>query len=783
MRIITQALFLLFPALCGACVFMDDDTSPRPDTGEATQAISQGVAGARPGTPISSGTWFTCALKYDSTVWCWGKGHSGVLGDGNSTSSNRPVQVEVAEDVALTGVIGLTTGQTHACALTADGSVWCWGENNVGQLGDGTTTNRSRPVQVKATDGVEPLTHITTIQSSGDHTCALDDDGDMWCWGFNARGQLGDGTTITSTIPVEVQNLPGMATRIVASIYHSCAVLANGTAWCWGDNSHGALGDGTMTSSTIPVYVMSNVKDIAANMFTTCALQANGRVSCWGENNRGQVGTDTCDDCEHPVELSLTHVTQITMGSYFTCARLADGTARCWGANQYGQLGDGTTTDSNVPVAVDGLDRATMIAPGGIHNCVLIADGTVECWGLNQFGQLGDGTNAAHSTPVPVPDLTGISRGPRMASGLTHTCALRPDGSARCWGQHNVGQLGAGSIPWGYRSTPTDVVGLADALDLSAGHTHTCATLANGTVKCWGQNYHYMLGDGTTEIKRDTPVPVLAESGSVLHGVMTIAAGMYHTCALIADGTVKCWGDNYYGQLGDGTTTPVRSSPWQIAGLSNVVALSAGASHTCAIVADGTGRCWGRNDRGMVGDGVTYDLQKRSPVPVYGLTDAVAIAATGEWSSCALIANGGVRCWGGNMNGQFGTGEATLESNAPVGYVVGLGDAVALESSSAGDTICAIRVGGAAACWGGNYEGQCGDGSYGISAPKQPVPVEVAGLDSVAAITPGGLHTCALDAGGAAWCWGNNGYGQLGIGSTQNYPPIPAPQSSVINFP
>ncbi|HWN70999.1 MAG TPA: hypothetical protein VNM90_25325, partial [Haliangium sp.] len=191
------------------------------------------------------------------------------------------------------------------------------------------------------------------------------------------------------------------------------------------------------------------------------------------------------------------------------------------------------------------------------------------------------------------------------------------------------------------------------------------------------------------------------------------------------------------------------------------------------------GRCWGRNDQGMVGDG-TYVNPRLSPREVDGLTNAVAIATTGTWSSCALIAGGDVRCWGGNNRGQLGTGSTDPYWNAP-GDGVGLEDAVALESSTRGDTICAIRSNGAAACWGNNQQGQCGNGSSG-SYLNEPVPVPVNELAGIAAIAPGELHTCALDASGAAWCWGNNGWGQIGIGSVYSSPPILTP-ASVHNFP
>ncbi len=281
----------------------------------------------------------------------------------------------------------------------------------------------------------------------------------------------------------------------------------------------------------------------------TCARLGDGSVRCWGYNSRGQLGDGTMTNRPNPTLVpGLTGVIELAAG-YHTCARLGDGSVRCWGNNQWGQLGDGTTTNRPNPTLVPGLTGVIELTPGNVHTCARLGDGSVRCWGNNQWGQLGDGTTTNRPNPTLVPGLTGVVE---LAAVGSHTCARLGDGSVRCWGNNSYGQLGDGTTT--NRPNPTLVPGLTGVVELAAGNYHTCARLGDGSVRCWGNNSYGQLGDGTTT---NRPSPTLVPG---LTGVIELTPGNVHTCARLGDDSVRCWGNNPYGQLGDGTTTN-RPSP------------------------------------------------------------------------------------------------------------------------------------------------------------------------------------------------------------------------------
>jgi len=346
--------------------------------------------------------------------------------------------------------------------------------------------------------------------------------------------------------------------------------------------------------------------------------------------------------------------TGVGAGGEYTCVRLPDGTAQCTGRNQFGQHGNGTFDNSSALDPVTGITTATRVLAGDEYACALLADGTAKCWGLGASGQRGDGTFDMFAlTPVAVNGLTGAVG---LATGYGHACALLSDATMRCWGENRQGQLGNGTTADPGTPQPVAVSGLTGATAFTTGAYHTCAVLGSGALRCWGRNDNAQLGNGTYT-SSSTPVPV---SGITTAAV--VSGGGAHTCAVLTDGTVRCWGENDHGQLGNGTTAG-STTPVQVAGIAGAVTVSAGWRHTCALLADGTVRCWGENQNGQLGDGTTTD--RTTPVPVSGITGATAVTAGWWHHSCALLGDGTVRCWGDNQWGQLGNG-TTTDSASPV---------------------------------------------------------------------------------------------------------------------
>lgn len=354
------------------------------------------------------------------------------------------------------------------------------------------------------------------LSAGYEHTCARRASGSVVCWGLNNNGQLGDGTTTHHLTPVAVAGLTD-AVEIAAGGYYTCARRCSGTVVCWGDNTWGQLGDGTATQHLAPVAVegLTDAVEITSGGAHTCARRVSGTVVCWGKNSEGQLGDGTCCDftshSETPAPVvGLTDAVEIAAGSEHTCARRASGAVVCWGLNFSGELGDGASGGIGLsPVTVDGLNDAVELAAatGGIHTCARRASGTVVCWGDNTAGQLGDGTSRINRlVPVLVSELVDAVE---VSAGVADTCARRVSGAVVCWGWNGQGEIGDGTFGTD-RFTPVAVTGLNDAVEVSVGGDHACARRRSGAVVGWGFNDSGQIGDGTSGNNRLTPVPVVA---------------------------------------------------------------------------------------------------------------------------------------------------------------------------------------------------------------------------------------------------------------------------------
>lgn len=709
-------------------------------------------------TQVAAGGYHGCALTSVGAVLCWGFNNNGQLGDTSHLDRALPTGV----DGLGSGVVAVAIGEYHSCALDDAGGVHCWGDNDDGQLGHGNSTDSSVPVPVSGLDH-----GVLAIAAGTNHSCALMADGSVQCWGANGLGQLGDGTTDPHDTPVGVTGLGQDAVAITAGHGSTCALTVTGGVECWGNGFNGQLGNGTFGYSTQPVPVdglTHGVVAIDASGGHVCALLQSGEIWCWGFNAQGQLGNGSTSNGEaSPVEvvgLGQAAVA-ISAGGHHSCAVLADASVACWGENDYGELGDGSHGQSSVPVPVTGfVGEAAGISAGIRHSCARSRAGGLQCWGGDGFAQLGNGADGASSNPVQV---AGLSAGVAWVdAGYRHTCALTRAGGAKCWGKNTgSGVLGDGSTQ--DRHTPVDVAGLSSNMrGIDAHYLHACAVDEAGGVVCWGDNADDQLGDGSGS-DQHTPVPVLDGGGNPLGGIAAIATGDSHSCALTALHGVRCWGGNVNGQLGDGSNsasaTPVAVRDGAGNPFADFASVAAGGHHNCGLSLTGTVRCWGSNFFGQLGDGDGGD--SATPVTLVGQTHVALQVAAGLDYACLLNDQGTVRCWGKNGHGQVGGNNNFTIAYVPI-TVSGLATnmvAVATGHFHA----CALDAAGAMWCWGRNDYGQLGAGSAGADS----APVAVSGLaDGVLQMALGDYHSCAVTGTGALQCWGWNGLGQLGDGTT-----------------
>ena len=328
-----------------------------------------------------------------------------------------------------------------------DGKIYAWGLDAKGQLGDSDTANKSKLVPT-------PLSNVVSMAAGGGTTygfaCAAFADGSAKCWGnISTSYTLGDGTTSVSPTPITPTGFDADVVSVTAGYAHGCALFNDGTAKCWGYNTYGQLGNGTKTTSKTPVLVdLTGISELASGYETVCA-RADDAAYCWGYNTYGAVGDGTTTSRETPTLTIASGVARVSSGYYHSCAVLTDGSAKCWGRNSDGRIGNGNTTDSKTPATVVGIDgvgakleNVAEICNGYAHTCARLTDGRVACWGSNDAGQ--QGTGVASNVPKVVPGITGAKR---LVCGYNHVCVVDGDALPKCWGDNAYGQVGDGSMP------------------------------------------------------------------------------------------------------------------------------------------------------------------------------------------------------------------------------------------------------------------------------------------------------------------------------------------------
>ncbi len=735
-------------------------------------------------------------------------------------------------------------GDSFGCAANS-GSVECWGQDEDGQLGNSSTLNPPEPVQVLsgAQGGGTSLSGAGAVVAGQDHACALSG-GNVYCWGLNSSGQLGNNLTTTSEIPVKAL-MPVAATEIAANGTTNCALTAAGAVYCWGGNSYGQVGNDTSTTALAPAQVhgvnnggtLSNITSLAVGSLHACALSTYGNVYCWGYNYYGSVGSPLAATGGNvnsvPFEVQggaqtsqayLSNVTAITAGNAHTCA-ISGGNVYCWGYDDYGQLGNNTANNAVNAAPIEVLGTSGTGALGGIvaltagpaHTCALSSAGNVYCWGYNNVGQLGNGTTANSYYPVEVKGVGGSG----VLSGITgiasnggngETCAVDSSANVYCWGTNTYQDLGtpgytlsdtlvpievSATIDWapaptissispssgsnagGYSATITGTGFLAGATVTIGGLAVTGATLSGST----SISFAVPAGMGSVSVVVTNPDSQVAQlTGGFAYNAMIAVGGDSFACAT-NNGNVFCWGNNPYGELGNGATSSASGGTAYtevLAGaqggtyLSGIDSISLGVDHSCGVSSTGSVYCWGYNNDGQLGNGTVTNSS--TPVKVNTLTTATEIAA-GYESTCALTAAGTVYCWGLNNYGQLGNNSGSASSTAPV-QVVGAnasGPLTNITALAAGTYHnCALNTYGYVYCWGYNYYGGLGNSNASAGGNANPLAYEVEGtgaqgdLGPMVAIAAGNAHSCAVSSAGNVYCWGYDAQGELGIGGTNS---------------
>ena len=581
----------------------------------------------------------TAAIKTDGTLWIWGTNGYGQLGTNDTTQRNTPVTTFAGG----TNWKQVTIGRVVTAAIKTDGTLWVWGRNTNGQLGNNTTTHSSTPITTFAGG-----TNWKQVDVSESHTTAIKTDGTLWSWGLGTSGQLGRNSDNSSRLtPVTTfaggTNWADTATgapeelyTLFCGFYHTAAIKTDGTLWTWGYNALGQLGDNTTTAArSTPVTTFAggtNWKQVSFGFNHTTAIKTDGTLWTWGGNGAGQLGDNTTTDRSTPVTTFAggTNWSQVACVGISVAAIKTDGTLWTWGRNNQGQIGDNTTTDRYTPVTTfAGGTNWKQVSGRGTnflnHIAAIKTDGTLWTWGRNSNGQLGDNTIIGRCTPVTT--FAGGTNWKQVACGINYTAAIKTDGTLWTWGQSNNGQLGDNTAT--DRRTPvTTFAGGTNWKQVSGGY-HTTAIKTDGTLWGWGYNGNGQLGDNTI-INRSTPVTTFAGGTNWKQ----VACGGFHTVALNDNGTDKIlyvWGLNTYGQLGTNWITQDINILQTFAGGTNWKQVSADGNNTSAIKTDGTLWTWGNGAGGRLGDNAA--ISRSTPVTTFaGGTNWKQVACGGEGS-------------------------------------------------------------------------------------------------------------------------------------------------------
>jgi alpha-tubulin suppressor-like RCC1 family protein len=718
---------------------------------------------------VNAGDNYIAAIKTDGTLWTWGLGNFGQLGD---STNNSTVSTPITTFAGGTDWKQVSSGNAHATAVKTDGTLWAWGLGSNGALGNAQTTNRSTPVTTFAGG-----TNWKQVSAGGYHTTAIKTDGTLWTWGPGSYGQLGNADTTSRSTPVTTF-AGGTGWKQSNAGYGLTIALrddgVNKELFTWGYGNNGALGNTDITNRSTPVttfaggtnwsdvfsYEPEDLYTLSAGDDHTAAIKTDGTLWTWGENFNGELGNATeYYYIRTPITTFAggTNWKQVSAGGIYTAAIKTDGTLWTWGFGSQGQLGNANTTSRFTPVTTSaGGTNWKQVSAGNQHTAAIKTDGTLWTWGNGLSGRLGNADTTSRSTPITT--FAGGTDWKQVTAGRQHTAAIKTDGTLWTWGSETSGQLG-NTLITGNISTPvTTFAGGTNWKQVSSGGYFTSAIKTDGTLWAWGNGVNGRLGNRFT-VNRSTPVTTFA-GGTNWKQVST---GLSHTAAIKTDGTLWTWGLANNGQLGNTLTTGTRSTPvTTFAGGTNWKQVDAGNIHTVALKDDGINKelyTFGYTDSIGINDfsGGIVEI----PVTTFaGGTDWKQVNS-GYQQTTAIKTDGTLWVWGGGKYGQLGNADIT---NRPTPVTTFTGGTDWKQVSSAYFQTVAIKTDGTLWTWGQTAYGILGNGNNAFGDKISTPITTFAGGTNWKQVSCSRGHTAAIKTDGTLWAWGDAEDGRLGNG-------------------
>ena len=647
---------------------------------------------------ISAGYYHTLTIQHNGQVWTWGYNLRGQLGDNSVTNRATPVSLLGNKKTFCK----IATGNNHSLGIQHNGQVWGWGLDQYGNLGDNSTVSRRTPVSIHG--GKKTFCHVS---GGFDHSLGIDYTGQVWGWGFNSTGQIGDNSLTSRVTPVSILGGKKTFCQITGGIYHSLGIDYTGQVWSWGTNIYGQLGNNTITSRRTPASIHGGKKtfcQISAGRYHVVGVDFRGLVWAWGINVYGQIGDNTGVDKHKctPVSILGTKKTfcKIMGGGDHSMGVDFHGQVWAWGFNQYGQLGNGTGTFVT-PLSVHGSKKTfCQISHGNQYTSSVDKNGQVWTWGHGSYGKLGINNTASRLTPVSI--LGNKKTFCRISGNNFFTHGIQNSGIVWGWGYNNYGQLGNNAIT--SQLTPVSILGSRKSfVNIFAGISHTLGIQFTGIggnyqIWSWGYNSRGQLGDNSVT-SRLTPVEILGNRKTFCQ----IYGGEQHSISLDKNSDIWCWGNNIYGQLGDNSVTS-RLTPVSVAGTEKIFCqISSGKEHLIAIDNAGQIWSWGYNLYGMIGDNTV--TSRRTPVSILGSKKTFCQISGGYSYTAAIDFRGLVWAWGINTASQLG--DNTLTSRRTPVSILGSKKTFCKIATGSEATI-GIEYNGQIWGWGNNTSGQLG---------------------------------------------------------------------------